>query len=107
MLLGVIPIICFGIFRIFGEKSQKTKNLKSGQIGLLHHSVGNPRRDIDLRQGVGCRVATRLRCQNGTPRVCHGVAKLHHSVAVLRRIVATVHSDKFFNFISEHFVFVH
>ena len=76
MLLGVIPMICFGILRIFGEKSQKGANWKSGHIVLLH-------------QGVGCLAAVRPRCQNGTPCVRHNVAKLH-------RGVATVQSEKFF-----------
>ena len=77
MLLGVIPIICFRILRIFGEKLQKSKNWKSGHIGLLHRSVGNPRCGVDQPQGMGCIVAARLRCQNGTPRVRHGVATVH------------------------------
>ena len=54
MLLGVIPKFCFGILRIFGEKSQKYKNWKNlGIIGLIRLSVRNPRRGVDLRQGVG------------------------------------------------------
>ena len=82
-------MICFGILRIFGENSQNNKNWKSGHIGLLCCSVGNPRRDVDLRQGVVCLTVARPRCQNGTPRVCHGVAKL-------LRGVATVHKGKNF-----------
>ena len=31
MLLGVIPMFCFGILRIFGEKSQNNKN---GNLGI-------------------------------------------------------------------------
>ena len=31
MLLGVIPMIFFGILRIFGEKSQKSK---TGNMGI-------------------------------------------------------------------------
>ena len=50
MLLGVIPMFCFGILGKIA-KVQKMENL--GIIGLLRHSVGNPRRVIDLRQGVG------------------------------------------------------
>ena len=36
MLLGVIPMICFGFLRIFGEKSQKIKleNLSTLGSGL-------------------------------------------------------------------------
>ena len=52
MLLEVIPMICFGILRIFGEKLQKSKNWKSGHIGLLRCSVGNPCRGVDLCQGL-------------------------------------------------------
>ena len=92
MLLEVIPMICFGILRIFGEKSQNSKNWKSGHIGLLCRNVGNPRRDVDLRQCVGCLVVARLRCQNGTPRV-------RHNVVVLRRGVDTVHRGQKFGFL--------
>ena len=45
MLLGVIPIFCFGILRIFGGNRKKEEKLENlGKIGLLRHSVGNPRR---------------------------------------------------------------
>ena len=57
MLLGVIPMICFRILRIFGEKSQKSKNWKFGLIGLLCCGLGNPRHDVDIRQGMGCLAA--------------------------------------------------
>ena len=101
MLLGVIPMICFGILKIFGEKSQKRKTIgKSGHIRLIHHSVGNPRRSINLHQDVGYLAATRPRCQNGTPRV-------HRGVVVLCRGVAPIHSNKFFDFVYEHLVFVY
>ena len=91
-------MICFGILRIFGEKSQNRKNWKSGHMGLLRCSVGNPRCGVDLRQGMGCLTAARLGCQNGTPRIRRGIATLRHgeglcrSVAVLRRNVATIHN---------------
>ena len=69
MLLGVILMFCFEILRIFGEKLQKSKNWKFGHFELLRcSSVGNPRRNVDLRQGMGCLAAARPRCQNGTPR---------------------------------------
>ena len=71
MLLGVIPMFCFEILRIFGE------NGKSRHFRLLCRSVGNPRRSVDLRQGVGCLALARPRCQNGTPRVHHDVASVH------------------------------
>ena len=67
MLLGVIPMICFGFLRILGEKSQNNNWKKSGHIGLLRRSVGNPRRGVDLRRSVGCLTAVRSRSQNGTP----------------------------------------
>ena len=70
-------MICFGILRIFGEKSQNRKNWKSGHIGLLHRNIRNPRRGVDLCQGVGCLAAARPRCQNGTPRVRHVIATVH------------------------------
>ena len=63
---------CFGILRTFGEKLQNSKNWKSGHIGLLRRSVGNPRCGVDLCQGVGCLAAVRPRCQNGTPHVRQG-----------------------------------
>ena len=62
-----------------------------GIIGLLRRSVGNPRRGIDLCQGVRYVTAVRPRCQNGTPRV-------RHDVALLRRGVAIVHNEKFLDF---------
>ena len=95
-------MICFGILRIFGEKSQKSKNWKSRQIGLLRRNVGNPRRGVHLRQGLGCLAAVTPRCQNGTPRVRHDVALLHRgeglsrSVAVLCSSVDTVHNKQIF-----------
>ena len=74
------------------RKSEKKKKEKLGIIGLLHRSIGNPRRGVDLRQGVGYLAAARPRCQNGTPQVRHGVALLRHGVA-------TVHSEQIFGFL--------
>ena len=56
---------------------QKLENL--GIIELLCCSIGNPSE-------------ARPRCQNGTPRVRHGVA-------LLLRGVATVHSEQIFGFL--------
>ena len=84
-------MFCFEILRIFEEKSQKGANWKSRHIWLLRRSVGNPRRGVDLRQGVGCLASARPRCQNGTPRVRHDIAKLCRSVP-------TVHSEKILDF---------
>ena len=69
------------------EKNRKSekKREKLGIIGLLHRSIGNPRRSVDLCQGVGYLAAARPRCQNGTPQVRHGVA--------------TVHSEQIFGFL--------
>ena len=54
MLLGVISMFCFLILSYFGEKSQKCNKMEIlGIIGLLRCSVGNPRRGVDLLQGVG------------------------------------------------------
>ena len=50
MLLGVIPCFVLGFWRKI-VKVQKLENL--GIIGLLRRSIGNPRRGIDLRQGMG------------------------------------------------------
>ena len=77
MLLRVIPMFCFGILRIFEEKLQKSKRWKFRHFGLLRRSIGNPRRGVDLRQGVGCLAAARLRCQNGTLWVRRGVDTVH------------------------------
>ena len=68
-------MFCFGILRIFGEKSKKSKNWKSGHFELLCRSVGNPRHGVDLLQGMGCLTAARPRYQNGTPR--YAVAKAY------------------------------
>ena len=98
-------MFCFEILMIFGEKLQMSKYWKSGHFGLLCLSIGNPRRSVDLHQGVECLAAARLRCQNGTPRVHHGVSKLRcgeglrRSVAVLRRGVPTVHRGQNFEFL--------
>ena len=47
-------MFCFRILRIFGGNRKKEENWKNpGIIGLLHRSVGNPRRGVDLCQGVG------------------------------------------------------
>ena len=70
-------MICFGIVGIFVKKPQNSKNWKSGHNELLRRSVGNPCCGVNLRQGVGYLVATRPRCQNGTPQVRHGVATVH------------------------------
>ena len=54
MLLGVIPMFCFGILSDFWRKWKKGGKLENlGFIGLLCHNVGNPRRGVDLCQGVG------------------------------------------------------
>ena len=53
MLLGVIPMFCFGILRILEKNRKSAKTRKSGHIRPLRRSVGNPCRSIDLFQGVG------------------------------------------------------
>ena len=54
MLLGVIYMFCFGILRILEKNRKKEERWKIlGIIGLLRRSVGNPRRGVDLRKGVG------------------------------------------------------
>ena len=40
-------MFCFKILRIFGEKSQKSKNWKSGHFEFLRRSVGNPCCGVD------------------------------------------------------------
>ena len=58
MLLGVIPMFCFGILRIFGEKSQNNKNWKSRHFGPLRQNlvgkwsemVGNYRPKCDQKR---------------------------------------------------------
>ena len=76
---------------------QKWKLEKSVQNGLLHHSVGNPRHGLDLHRSVECLAVAKSRDQNGTPRVRHGVASLRRG-EVLRRSVATVHSEQISDF---------
>ena len=96
-------MICFGILRIFGEKSQKLEIWAY----RVRRSIGSPRRGVDLRQGMGCLAAVRLGCQNGTPRIRKGIATLCcdeglcRSVAVLRHNVATVHNKKILDCCSE------
>ena len=104
----------FGDFGVIWRKIAKVQKLKNlGIIGLLRHSVGNPRRGVDLCQGVGYLSMARPRCQSGTPRVHQGVAKLRHgeslrrSVAVLRRGINIIHNEQFLDCCSESLVFVH
>ena len=49
MLLGVIPMFCFRILRIFGANRKMEENWKSGQKS----GIRNPCRGVNLRQGVG------------------------------------------------------
>ena len=54
MLLGVIPMFCFGILRIYGGNRKKKESWKNlGIIGFLRRSVGNPHRSVDLLCNVG------------------------------------------------------
>ena len=47
-------MFCFGIFGLFWRKIAKVQKLRNlGIIGLLRCSIGNPRRGVDLHQGVG------------------------------------------------------
>ena len=90
-------MFCFGILRIFGEKSQHSKNWKIWAYRVPTPQRREPHHGVDLRQGVGYLTAARTRCQNGTPRVRRGVAKLRHG-EVLCRSVATVHSEQISDF---------
>ena len=46
MLLGVIPMFCFGILRFFEKKLQKKQNLENlGINGLQRQGLGYPHRD--------------------------------------------------------------
>ena len=67
MPLGVIPMIYFGILRIFGEKNAKEQKLESRHFEPLRRSIGNPRRDVALRRKVGCLATTRSRCPKRHP----------------------------------------
>ena len=80
MPLRVISRVSFGFWGDFEEKSQKCKNWK---ILALSSSYAKAWDTL---------VAARLRCQNGTPRVFHGIS-------LLRCGVATVHSEHFFGFL--------
>ena len=83
-------MFCFAILRIFGGNRKKKENWKIwGKIRLLHHSVGNPRRGVDLRQGVGYP----RRCEVEVPK-----RDPYASGEGLRRSVATVHSEQFLDF---------
>ena len=53
MLLGVIPMFCFGILRIFGGNRKKRKGGKSG-----HYRAPTPRRGIPSPiRGRGAKMA--------------------------------------------------
>ena len=82
---------------------QKLENL--GIIGLLRCSVGNPRRGVDLRQGVGYLAAVRPRCQNGTPPIRRDVAKLRRGEG-LRRGVDIVLNKQLLDCCFESLIFV-
>ena len=62
MLLGVIPMFCFGILRRKLQKGGTLENLgKMGSYAKTWDTLA----------------ATRPRCQNGTPWVRRGVAAVH------------------------------
>ena len=61
-------MFCFRILGLFWRKIAKVQKLENlGTIGLIRCNVGNPRHDVDLRQGVGYPATTRSRCQNWHP----------------------------------------
>ena len=72
------------------EKGTKSVNLEI--FGVLRHDVGIPCNNISPRQGVACpccgTVERRLGQALGLLRLSEGLC---HSIAVLRRGVATVH----------------
>ena len=78
---------------------QKLENL--GIIGLLCRSIGNPRRDVDLRQGVGY------------PRRGEAEVPKWHPLGTPRRSKATSQhryysqQEIFWIFVFEHLIFVH
>ena len=88
MPLGVIPMILFWVLGIFGEKSQKEQERKSGKkrAPMPQRGVPSPRR------GRGTKMAP--------PWVRYGVA-------LLCRGVDTIHSKQIFGFCSESLVFIH
>ena len=56
-------MFCFGILGLFWRKIAKVKKLENlGIIWLLRRNIGNPRRDVDLCQGMGypCRSETEV-----------------------------------------------
>ena len=54
MLLGVIPMFCFRILRIFGENRKSAKIGKSGhyRAPMLQHRETTPRRRPKPRRGI-------------------------------------------------------
>ena len=101
MILGCYCYVLFWDFENFWRKSQKGGKLENlGKNRLLRHNVGNPRRGVDLRQGVGYPCRDEAEVQNGTPQVRRGVVKLHRReglrirVAVLHHDVATIHKGQ-------------
>ena len=105
MLLGLIPMFCFEILRIFGEKSQKSKTWKSGYFGLLRRSIGNPRcgvRRPTPRHGMPRQGKAEVPKwhPSGTPRHIKAMPRRRPMIyiAVLCRGVAIVHKGQNFGF---------
>ena len=73
MPLGVIPMILFWVLRIFGEKSQKEQERKSGQKGAPTSQCREPTPRCSPTPQHGIPSQRRV----GTPRVCYGVDIVH------------------------------
>ena len=78
-------MFCFRILRIFGGNCKKRKTGKSWHFRAPTPSIGNPRRGIDLRQGVGY------------PRRSEAKVPKWHPLG--HRGIATVHREQIFRFL--------
>ena len=114
MLLGVIPMFCFGILEKNRKIAEVQKMENLGIIGLLRRSVGNPRRDIDLCQGVGYPRRGVDLCQGvGYPRRGEAEVPKWHPLGTPWRSIAAprcCYCSKraiFFGFLLKHIIFVH
>ena len=101
-------MICFGILRIFGEKTQNKKNgIWAFWAPMPQHREPTPRHSLTPHRGMPRRGEAEVPKRAPGPRVCHDVALLRYSVAILCCDVDTVHSEKIFGFCFERLIFVH
>ena len=99
--LGVVFGDAFGLLWGFwldfwkkGQNQQLWANFEVLRLG-----VGIPYSSVGPRQGVACPHCGVVEMRHGQASGTLRRKGLHHSIAVLRRNIATVHSMKFFVFV--------